>query len=426
MINVVDFLPKIDKHRIKILIVLFFTTIILRAVFVTYTYSNYGTLNWSDDLGYIHAGKQYAEGNWAPLRSDNTYYGAAPIIPLLVAIFLILFNNAILSMFIYNIIVSSLMVLVLYYLAEHLFNWKIGLLIAIWGVFFIEAFKYSPHILKEPTLFLFLPLTLLLLVKSIKTGKPIKYLVFASLSFGWLIHTDERFFIYFPFFALFFFLDKTVNKKVVYQRVVLWIILGALLMLPWTIRNYNVFDQVVILSPRTTTFSSKLWGEDLGRGASHFTNPELQQAMIEARRERATEFGKKYGKTPYEYGKWEARIKAFQHFWQPTYVNLHFIQYGFRTEKWSFRHNAASMIFYGIFLPFYIIGFYFLVKRKHWLGFFVALIPVIHSLMHAYMVWSLERYRSPVTFIVVMVGIWAALEIYEWFRKRYLQKQKTV
>ena len=409
-------------------ILIFFTllTILLRSIYVYIIYTSKGTVNWSDDLYYLFAGEHIAMGNWSPEWPGRPELIVGPTLPILVAFFIKLFNDPVIPFFGYNILVTSLMIPVLFYLGKELFNKNTGWLLAIWGVFFIEAFKYSPHILKEPTLFLFVPLTLLFLIRSVKAENPVRNIIYASLSFAWLIHTDERFFAYFPVFIILFLFIKPLQFHKFAKPASLWLILGLLLMLPWSIRNYNVFDQLVILTPRTTAITAKFWGENLEAAASHFSNEGTRQAMIEARRERATEFGEKFGKTPYEFGKGEARLKAFQHFWQPTYVNLHFIQYGFRTEKWSFRHNAVSMIFYGIFLPFYIMGFYFLVKRKHWTGLFIALIPFIHSLMHAYMVWSLERYRSPITFIVVMIGIWAALEIYEWFSKRFLQKQKTV
>ena len=195
----------------------------------------------------------------------------------------------------------------------------------------------------------------------------------------------------------------------------------TLLMVPWGIRNFRVFHQIVILTPRTTAITSKLWGENLAKEASHFSDVEAKIGHMQSRYKSGIDFGNQYGITPREYGKNESRIFAFFHFWQPTFFKPTFIQYGFRGIKWSLKHNIVSLLFYGIFLPFYIIGMFLLYKRKLFIGLYLAFIPLIHILIHAYMVWPLERYRSPVTFIVVMIGIWAGIEIYKKLEERLLQ-----
>lgn len=65
------------------------------------------------------------------------------------------------------------------------------------------------------------------------------------------------------------------------------------------------------------------------------------------------------------------------------------------------------------------MGFFLLIKKQNFIGLSVAFIPIIHSLMHAYMVWPLERYRSPITFIVVMVGIWVLTEMGKQIKQKF-------
>lgn len=403
----------------QVLIALFLIAIILRSFFTFITFS--GTEEWTDALAYINYGEQYAQGDWNPTNSDGSVQESGPVIPLLIALFIRLFKDPIIPFFVYNILVTSLLVPVLYYLVKEIFNNKAGWIIALWGVFFVEAFKYSPTVLKEPTLILFVPLTLLFLVKSIKSEKPLKNVFFASLSFAWLIHTDERFFLYFPVFLLFLLLIKT-RPGIQYKPATTWAILVVLLMVPWGIRNYKVFDQLVILTPRTTVFTSKLWGENLAGHASHITEDKTRRQIMVKRHTKAMEFGKEHGINPEEYEEIEVKARAFKNFWQPTYFKPTFIQYGYRPMKWSLRHNMASLLFYGIFLPFYIIGLFMIYRRKLYLPLFIGAIPIIHSLLHAYMVWPLERYRTPVTFIVVMIGIWTILELYHLLKSRYFVK----
>lgn len=414
MSKVIGYLYTTEKRAMLALVLIALLSKTLVAFYVLY---NYGTARWDDDHYYLYVGEQIASGNWSPEWNARTEIIVGPVLPLLIAFFKLVFGNPVVPFFFYNIVMGSLMVPVLYFLGREVFSRRVGWIMALWGLLYIEAFKYLPHLAKESTLFLFLPLTILLVIRSAGTGKLFRLTVLAALSYSWLIHSDERFIIYLPLLVgLFFIYNKSGNSPNATIKSLIWVGVVILTMIPWTVHNYRVHDQLVILTPRTTAFTSKLWGENLEKAASHFTDSNVRDAIIESRRERAEGFGMDHGKKPYEYGLWEARFKAFQHFWQPTYFRLHFIQYGFRTEMWSLRHNAASIIFYGIFLPFYLAGLALLIRRKAWPALLISLIPIIHSIMHAYMVWPLERYRSPITFIIVMVGVWAFLNFLVWCR----------
>ena len=414
-----------DFNERKTLSLLVLVALVLRVIYVFSIYSVSGTSIFGDDLYYIFLGEQIASGNWVPQLEGQVTFNAGPTLPLLVAIFIKLFNDPVIPFFIYNIIVTSLMVPVLYFLGKELFNQNTGWLIAIWGVLFMEAYKYSPHILKESTLFLFVPLTLFFLVRSIKADKPFWHLLWASISFTWLIHTDERYFIYLPLFLGFFIFIKPWRFNSFIRLAGFWFFFVFLLMIPWSIRNYKTFNQFVILTPRTTAITSKFWGNNISTNAAHFTDDVARERDKENRYDQAVEFGNQYGISPRVYGQNVARIRAFMNFWQPTYFRPTFIQYGFRSQIWSLKHNLVSMVFYGIFLPFYLIGIILLIKKKHLTGFWLAMIPVIHSVMHAYLVMPLERYRSPITFIVVMIGIGAAKIFYCRGREKFITKTKS-
>jgi hypothetical protein len=400
------------KNERKGLYVLFVLAALLRVVFVLLWYQMVGTSKWIDDHLYIYYAEKFANEDWELVNAVSDQMIVGPALPMLFAFFILISDVPVFLFFAYNVLVTSFMVIVLYYFGKECMGKKVGWILAIWGVFYVEAFKYLGHILKEPTLFLFLPLTIFLLLKALNKKTPFFYLIGASLSFAWLIHTDERFFVYFPLFPIFFLFAKPFNIQNVAKSLFVWTTVIILLMLPWSIRNYKAYDQIVILSPRTTAITSKFWGQPINTGAEHFGNQESARLLIESRRENAEAFGEKFGIIPREYGRMEARLRAFINFWQPTYVKPTYIQYGFRGIKWSFPHNIAGLLFYGIFLPFYFVGFFLLVRRKYWIALTVAAIPILHSLLHAYMVWPLERYRSPITFIIVMIGIWVILELY--------------
>jgi 4-amino-4-deoxy-L-arabinose transferase-like glycosyltransferase len=368
-------------------------------------------------------GTQIANGNWSPRIEieGHPLMRVGPIIPILVGFFIKIFGNPYFPMFIYNILATSFVVPVLFYLGKEVFNRNIGWMIAIWGVLYIDYFKYNPDILKEPTVFLFLPLTLFFLVKSIKTTSYWFYSFLSAITYVWLIHSDERYFLYFPIFALVFFLKRPLVLRKTIQNILIWVGLVFLLMLPWNIHNYKVFNQVVIISSRTTAFTSKIWGKNIS--SMNFTEKDKSSIYdLEQSTHPIDKLKDIYGVTPREYTGFELYIRAFVNFWQPAYFRANLIQYGTVIQKWSSRHNILSIVFYGIFLPFYIIGLVLLIIKRNHLGLFLAIIPVIHSIIHAFMIWPLERYRSPIVFIVVLIGFWAATELYKNVKNKMVKE----
>jgi hypothetical protein len=223
---------------------------------------------------------------------------------------------------------------------------------------------------------------------------------------------------------------KPFHITTFYKQSLVWVLGVFLLLLPWSIRNYQVYDQLVLLTPRTTAFTSKLLGENISILRFDNSDEAIRSRIPEWMINEAERFEEQHGISPREYGKTEAKIKAFVHFWRPLLFKPTYIQYGYKGVAWSLRGNIRVMAYYGIFLPFYFFGFYLLYKRKMYIAFLIALIPVIHSLLHAYMVWPVHRYRAPILFIVVMIGMFVIGELlsanrfFEKYKIRFLSRLK--
>lgn len=416
-----DFSDWLVSNKKRILTAMFLLTLGLRTFVLIYNYDKSGRINWSDDWYYLSTGEQIASGNWNPSTEGRAHMMVAPVIPLLVALFKVIFNDPVIPLFILNIILTSLTVIILFLFGRELYNETTGFFAAVWGILFTDHFKYLPHILKEPLLYFLLPLTLLLLIRGVRNNKTPFTLIWPALAFTVLIHTDERFVVYLPLFALAFAIQAPFALKTFIRKSAFFLSFVILLSLPWGIRNYLVFGQPVIISPRTTVFTSRFWGQNLEPASSHFADETVREKLNAARMETARQFGEKYGIIPKAQSRTEARVKAFINFWQPAYFRATFIQYGFRPQKWSLAHNISGIVFYGIFLPFFAGAVYLLLKRRNLMALFVCGIPVIHGIIHAYMVWPLERYRSPVNFIIAVAGIWLIGEIVTVLRSRKVE-----
>lgn len=100
------------------MLLLFILGIILRCLYTYYVYNNTGTSNWADDWEYLSMGKQIADGNWNPKEENAGFMVVGPVIPIVVALFTLVFTEPVIPFFIYNVVVTSLLILVLFFFRE--------------------------------------------------------------------------------------------------------------------------------------------------------------------------------------------------------------------------------------------------------------------------------------------------------------------
>jgi len=396
------FIDKMDRHRRPILIALFLFSLLLRLSLTYNNFTTHGTEGWADSLYYLHYGQSFAEGDFYPEFGPYPYMVTGPIIPLIVTASLVITGDPIVPVLIFNCLLSALLVFVLFYIGKKIVNPLTGYLLAIWSVFNISLINYNNRILKEPLLFLLVPLIILCLVNIYYKRSLLLNIIASSLLFSVLIHTDERFVAYAPIFIIFVFLTTPVKKKI--NLSIIWLAVLLVTMVPWTMRNYREFAEIVIISPRTTAITSKIWGTDFA--GAHFASEEGIEQEMKQHEERNIYLANRFGIEPRRFGTIEKYFKTFIHYWQPAFFRLTYTHHGYIPVKWSLLHNLNSLLFYGIFLPFYLLGMIMAVIKRNWLILFLASIPLIHSIIHTIMIWPIERYRWPMVFLIVLIAFW--------------------
>ncbi len=402
-----------ERNENRFLWIVFVLALIMKLVFSLYILFKEGVVNSE----YLYWASQFSQGDFVSPFSTMSRMNVAPLLSVVLSVFLKVFGSAGIPVCVFNSLLGAGIPITMYYLGKELAGNRVAVLMLIWAFFFPDFFKYVPAYLKETSVFFLLPLTVLFLVRSVNTNLRLLYVIIASVAFTVLIHIDERFIFYVVVFPLIFLISKTRIKRKV-RTLLIWFGVFVVLSTPWIIRNYLVYNQIVILSTRTTVFTSKLWGENLTtfnyssheKAIDKFKNKHIEQAKS---------FKKMYGVDYREYSRNEVLLRAFINYWQPSFFKPTYITYGYRPIKWSFSHNIMGWLFYGIFLPFYMLGMFWLIKQKRLIFLFIAIIPIIHSLLHTYMVSPLERYRVPMNFIVVLVALWF---ISEFFHKVSLSK----
>jgi len=325
------FFEKIDKHRKIILLVLFLFSFFLRASLTYNNYINHGTEGWMDALYYISYGQDIADGDLYPSFGSSPYMLSGPVIPFMVAISQLATGDSILSVLMLNCLFGAFLVFVLFELGKILINRTAGYIIALWSVFNISMIRFNYQILKEPLLFLLIPLIILCFANIYQKRNILLNIIASSFLFSVLIHTDERFFVYAPIFLVFVYLSSEAKRKL--SSSIIWMTVLIVTMIPWTIRNYRQFDEIVILTPRTTVFTSKLWGTDYT--SMHFVGEDSYELEKSSFAESISRAEERFGRSPRKFGIYEKYFRAFVNYWQPTYFRLTYIQHGFRPVKWS-------------------------------------------------------------------------------------------
>tara|TARA_Y100000816_G_C26098606_1_gene581827 strand:+ start:580 stop:1917 length:1338 start_codon:yes stop_codon:yes gene_type:complete len=399
---------------------------ILRVTVALLTFSENQIDSWADSKEFLWFGEQFALGNFNPYWSVEEHgLEVGPFVPLIIALFIKIFESPIWPFFIYNCLLTSIIPFVLYLIGKNVFNKKIGLFSAFWSILYPDFYRFNIQFLKEPSVYFFLPLIVLLIILSIKNKDKLIYLFGSAVAFSILMHTDPRYLFYLPIILIpFLFVKWALIDRFI--KILSWIVICLLLSMPMLVRNYNIYGEIIFITPQTIAITNKIWKSSVEPYNKSFLEQRLQLSInnfdgdefktaedkyYEQRLENALRESSGKGRTPYKYGDYEKYFMAFKHYWQPIFFSPNYLYHGFRYQKWSIRHNFSSLIFYGIFLPFYFIGIYLIIRKKDLFAIYIVTIPLFHSIMHAYALMPLERYRSHINFCIIITALWTMFYI---------------
>ncbi|MBT6994546.1 MAG: hypothetical protein HN952_06275, partial [Candidatus Cloacimonetes bacterium] len=240
--------------------------------------------------------------------------------------------------------------------------------------------------------------------------------------FSLLIHMDERFFIYFPVLVIcFLFFDK-LNWKNGFRKAIIFCFTVILLMIPWLIRNYQVYEKPVIITERTSSFTDKIFDyhEKINAPSKAMKVPlQLYEAVTDSilsektvrssgSRIKGIKRGISLGYTPHKFSASERYWAEFKEFWRPVRFTAGYVGRGFRFEgpSWSLAHNLSLGLTYGILLPFFLLGCFFIIKYKNKYGIFFIILIITHTFLHVVLMWVRNRYRIPIDALIIIIAFY--------------------
>lgn len=430
MRNILSVVKVFSSFDIKVQLLFIFAFSLSFRVIYSYIYlSTFGLETGFDPADYIYFAKSILKQGWLVLEiNDSNPFVIGPGYPLLIALSHYISSSSPYGFIIaINILLNSLVPVIIYFLGVQIFqNRVIGYISSIWAVFYVHFIRYSPFLAKENIVFFLFPLCILLLLKIKRKQPHPLYFLGWVVSYTFLIHTDERYFFYFPFFIGFLLFPKCRSSDLKNSSILMGGVI--LLMLPWLYRNYQVYNRPVILTERTTKFTDKMLGYKTP--ANPYRKEKISSynrkylPLYEAKRDsiltgyqvnrrgikfiEGMEEGVRQGKIPYTYSPAQDFWHDFKEMWRPVQFKGEYIANGYRYRPaWKITSNLIYGLQYGLLLPFFVLGVLKIGSLKNWgTGFFLLLLVGIHTVIHVFLAHGLQRYRVPVDPIIILFAFW--------------------
>lgn len=429
-------------------VIIFISAVLVRLFYVYLSYypGFYETL--SDDIAYMNLAQNILEqGFWLKdleiLGSYSSVVG--PGIGWIILPVVAILGNNWLAIFIYVSFGSALIPVFIYKIAQELYANGIALFASLIAIFYVSFIKYTLSTGKDLWMTLLLIVVIYLFVRQRK-DKAIHLMSFLGMAYVVLVHIDERMLIFAPVFVFFILLDKKFVFSIRWKKSLLFTGLVILFMIPWLVRNYQVYNRIILVSVRTNPYTEKIFGYT---EKQYFPSHEgrwfiregkidsIRQGIIDNPIEQVKKIKSqqhvdaiKSGILPTKFNYWQTCWSSFLNFWEPIDVVYGYYQTGYRFDgKWSLKHNLSVGLTYGVMLIFSLFGFYYLFRRERYFTIFFLSLILLYMLVHVFAIpFTNSRYRLPIEPIIIIYGSYG-LYIVFWkksLRERFSQIFKNI
>lgn len=351
---------------------------------------------------------------WWPLTAANapTAHWSYLYTYFLVLVYKIFGVHALAARLIQSVVVGILHPLLIYRIGKRLINEKVGLagalITAIYGYFIY----YSATLMTEPFyitgILAVLYIAILWAQDTSAAPKSVRYGLLLGILAAGVILLRQLFLLVVPFFLLWVAYVKIRQKQPVLMGMIISMFVIGLVILPFTIYNYQRFDRFVLLN--TNAGFAFFWGNLPQYGT------EFEPIMTE-------ETGNYFSVIPEKYrGLDEAALDqallkeaiSFIRADPQRYILLSLSRIPHYYTFWPSKDsglisNLTKLASFGLFLPFILYGFYLWIRNRiteakfslihplNLLGLFALVYTGIHILT-----WTLVRYRLPVDAVMIV------------------------
>ncbi len=441
-----------DKY---LFVVLFIIALCISSSFMIYSVHK-GIEISSDNRYYFNLGKEFFEHGitnaYSKSMPDAGLIYVGPLEPLIIGLLIKLFGASWLPIRIFNLLVFSFIPLFIFKISIILKQRLPGLLSALAIIVYIPLLRSTLQAGKDLYMVLFLVIFVFLLLKLFENPNNILSYINLGVCLALAIHLDERFVILIPllFIIYIYILTKKIPKilpKTIYSIFIIFLISA-----PWMIRNYIVYNKIVLLTIRLSPFIDPILGQpefkNLGNYSSLFVVNEAQIDSIKAGTkvvyygnylQRPTEIlpihssaieAIKNNNIPHKFSKTERLFNSFREFYLPLTLKGHWSGIGYTYRpKYTIKGIIREILQYYIFLPFFFIGLVILYKRSRLQTILLLSVIIFYSGLCIIAVdFTLSRYRlplDPIINLMAMIGLVWILN-YMFYRRKLLGKKSYI
>jgi 4-amino-4-deoxy-L-arabinose transferase-like glycosyltransferase len=421
---IIELLQRISsKYSDKqILGVLLITGFAIRLLYGFIIFSNTDESQFMDSWDYIYLAQNMLDQGIFPLEVHKWSREIGPGYSLIIATSLYIFGHTYWPLIFINVLASTAITIVIYYLAKLVYKKEVAVLAAGWSVFYVQFFKFVPMILKE-SLVIFLFTLTIYQVACFLVGKRKRWdILLLITSFAILIHVDERYFFYLPFYAAaLLFSDGDWQKRFILAAT--FAVGVCISIIPWSYRNFLFYDRVVVLTERTTKFTDPFFNYPPLKSYADLmsydpANHPLYEAITDSIRaghkvriknvkfipdiERAV----REGIDVHTFTRPEHYWEEFKELWRPAKFGTSMAAYGYRYQApWFMSSNIVFLISYGVLLPFFLWAFIDSFLRPRKVAIFMFVIIFIHTIIHVFLAHARERYRIPIDPLIIILSL---------------------
>ncbi|MCX6148532.1 MAG: glycosyltransferase family 39 protein [Candidatus Kapabacteria bacterium] len=363
-----------------------------------------------------------------------------PGYPAFIAVIYKIFGTKAVNVIVFQLFLSFCAIWVYFLISKEMFSRNKAIAFTLLYVFYVNQWSYSLLLLIESITISTLVFSLYFLFKYFITNSN-KYLYYYALIFGLLISLNNRFIFHFVFVG-FYLVIINLNKKYIHnlKNIIFAALIVITLLLPWHIRQYNVYGRFVLFTPERTAnmsnknistgYSEKKAAYDYVPGYDTVINLYMTQYLTkEYRKETKAEIERKFNIDKYQElkssytafspsGKILSRAKGF---WEIVRFDYRFGFAGdMRVMEPSFYDKFTSPLFLMDFADLFFLGLAFLgilpalffaIKNKNHFFLILGIYILAHWILHSY-VGYLPRYRITIMPVIFLLGSYGINEIY--------------
>ena len=396
---------------------------------------------YSDGISYNnYANEILKSDSWI---NSKDFYGdfRPPGYPLFLAfVYSIFGTNNFIAVYVIQCLLNVVSIVYIYMLALKLIDKKVAVMSIVFSGMYYYYYYYAGMILRESVVQLcvisiFYHFYTILVEKHENIFKKKDVYMFV-VAYVYLVHTDAKYMFYFPFFII-IYLHYKINKKQITNLIKI-VCLISLLMVPWIIRNYFVYDKFVLVNTRTLDryaerLLSKMKKSDEPK-KENFDSVENFPTEEERILVKSGIGIEKYSKNeiylirndvypPKTYI--EKSIYRFKEMWFPVRFSCDYDFWPPRCRlPYSNKHNAVSIVWYFTIFPFFVAGMIIAIVKKNKKIIYIIFPIFIHALLHIITMFGKERHRIQIDSFIIILAMFGMVNIYNNVKGLKLKKLK--